>query len=153
MMEFIAGFVFAFLATLGFCILFHVPARKIPPASAVGGIGWLLYLICLSFDMSTTSSCFIAACAVGLLSDIASRVFKDAATLFVLPGILCLVPGAGMYNTMLAVINGDLKEAASICITTLSMAGAIALGLLVVGSFLRIIVAIVKKAENISIKL
>ena len=75
---------------------------------------------------------------VGLSSDIASRVCKEAATIFVIPGVLPLVPGAGTYYTMLAIVEGNLEEAAATGIQTLAMAGAIALGLLVVGTIIQI---------------
>lgn len=149
----IASSVFALMATLGFCIIFHVPYRHIPVASIIGAAGWFTYQLLLSFDSSAMVSCFLAACMVGLLSDLASRLFKDAATVFIVPGILCLVPGSGMYNTMAALVEGDLGTAASIGSNTLMMAGSIALGLLVIGAVLKIIVAIAHRASNLASKL
>lgn len=146
-------FVFSLMAMIGFCIIFHVPIRRIPAAAFIGSMGWVLYQICLLHDVSTVISCFLASCAVGLLSDIASRVLKDAATIFVIPGIVCLVPGSGMYNTMLALVNGNLSQAAAIGSRTLMLAGSIALGLLVVGAVIRIIVSIARKAGNLASKL
>ncbi|MCQ4637606.1 threonine/serine exporter family protein [Anaerovorax odorimutans] len=149
----ISAFFFALFATLGFCIIFHVPTRHIPVAACIGGCGWVVYQLFMSQGTSAIVACFIASCAVGLLSDIASRVFKDASTIFTIPGILCLVPGSGMYNTMAALVSGDLKEAASTGSNTLMMAGSIALGLLAVGAVLRIILSIVHRASYIAGKL
>lgn len=132
-------FMFAFLGTLGFTLIFNVPLRHIPVASFVGGAGWVIYHIAVAGGCGVAVSCFLGACTVGLTSDIASRVCKEAATIFVIPGVLPLVPGAGTYYTMLAIINGNLEQAADKGIETLAMAGAIALGLLVVGSILQII--------------
>lgn len=153
MMTLLSAFLFSLMATLGFCVIFHVPTRHMPVAAGIGGIGWVIYQLCVFYDVSVVISCFLASCAVGLLSDLASRTLKDASTIFIIPGILCLVPGSGMYNTMAAMVEGDLKAAASTGSSTLMMAGAIALGLLTVGAVLRIIVSIARRASNIASKL
>ena len=132
-------FIFAFLGTLGFTFIFNVPLRHIPVASFVGGAGWVVFQIADAMGCGVAIACFFGACTVGLTSDIASKVFKEAATIFVIPGVLPLVPGAGTYYTMLAVIEGNLDQAAAKGIETLAMAGAIALGLLVMGTVMQII--------------
>ncbi|MBR5488079.1 MAG: threonine/serine exporter family protein [Firmicutes bacterium] len=132
-------FIFAFLGTLGFTFIFNVPLRHIPIASFVGGAGWVVFQIADAMGCGVAIACFFGACTVGLTSDIASKVYKEAATIFVIPGVLPLVPGAGTYYTMLAVIEGNLDQAAAKGIETLAMAGAIALGLLVMGTVMQII--------------
>ena len=132
-------FIFAFLGTLGFTLIFNVPLRHIPVASFVGGAGWVVFQIADAMGCGVAIACFFGACTVGLTSDIASKLCKEAATIFVIPGVLPLVPGAGTYYTMLAVIEGNLDQAAAKGIETLAMAGAIALGLLVMGTVMQII--------------
>lgn len=146
-------FLFALFATLGFCIIFHVPARHIPAAAIIGALGWAIYRFCLMFEVSVLVSGFLASCAVGFFSYFAARIFKEAATIFIIPGILCLVPGSGMYNTMLELVNGNLDAAAATCSDTVMMAGAIALGLLAEGAALKIIISIARRAVNIATKL
>lgn len=138
MTDLIIQFLFAFLGTLGFTIIFNVPLRHIPIASIVGGLGWVTYQIAISLGSSIPLACFWGACTVGLTSDLASRLCKDAATIFVIPGVLPLVPGAGTYYTMLAIVEGDLDQAASTGVQTVAMAGAIALGLLVMGTVIQV---------------
>lgn len=139
MINLLLQFVFAFLGTLGFTFIFNVPKKQMPVAAAIGGVGWVIYQVSVSADLGIALSCFLGACAVGITSDIASRVFKEAATIFVIPGVLPLVPGAGTYYTILAAVEGNLPEAAEKGVQTLAMAGAIALGLLVTGSILQMI--------------
>ncbi len=153
MMTLFLQFVFSLIAMLGFCVMFHVPVRHIPAAAFIGSAGWFLYQLCLFLHVSTIISCFLASCTVGLMSDIASRLLKDAATIFIIPGILCLVPGSGMYNTMLALVNGNLSQAAATGSRTLMLAGSIALGLLVISAAIRIVVSIARRAVNIATKL
>jgi len=138
-------FIFAFLGTLGFTFIFNVPLRHIPVASFIGGAGWAIYHIAVSAGCGIAISCFFGACIVGLSSDIASRICKEAATIFVIPGVLPLVPGAGTYYTMLAVVEGNLEMAADKGIQTLAMAGAIALGLLTMGTIIQVVRGITKR--------
>lgn len=135
----ILEFIFAFLGTLGFTIIFNVPLRHMPVASLIGGLGWVTYHMAIDYGTTIPIACFLGACMVGLTSDMASRICKEAATIFVIPGVLPLVPGAGTYYTILAIVEGKLDEAAATGIQTLAMAGSIALGLLVIGTVVQII--------------
>ena len=138
-MELFWQFIYILFPTCGFCILFKVPTKKFPPCILVGALSWTCYQVTLSYGDSSVLACFLASCLVGLLSDICSRVFKEAATIFIIPGILCLVPGSGMYRTMLALLDHDMDGFASTATNTLMAAGAIAVGLLVVGSVIRVV--------------
>ena len=132
------SFLFAFCSTVGFCILFHVPKKHIITASFVGACGWLTYTYSVSSGSGSVLACFAGSCTVALLSDVFSRSFKDAATIFIIPGILPLVPGANMYYTMLAILEGNADKTASVGTETMLMAGAIAVALLVVTSIIKL---------------
>lgn len=138
-------FLYILFPTCGFCILFKVPTKQFPACILTGAFSWTSYQILLYCEASAILACFIAACLVGFLSDICSRIFKEAATIFIIPGILCLVPGAGMYRTMLSLLQHDMDGFAANATTTLSMAGAIAVGLLITGSLLRVVLSVIRK--------
>lgn len=143
----IAQFVYAGLATFGFTLIFRVPKADILICSLIGAFGWLTYQLSAGYGFSVVISVFLGACVVALLSDIASKVCKDASTIFIIPGIMCLVPGAGMYRMMLAFIHNDMSDFMSQLTLTLMSAGAIAVGLLVMGSLLKIIRMATKKIK------
>ena len=148
-MELFLQFIYAFAATAGFCFIFNVPRRHMIAASLVGAFGWLLFQYLLMTGSSNVTACFLGSCLVALLSDIFSRVFKDASTLFIIPGILPLVPGAGMYNTMLAFLEHNVDRTAAVGTETLMMAGSIAVALLVVASLIRILVAAKRGVQSV----
>lgn len=134
----ISSFAFAFFSTLGFSILFHVPKRHLISASFVGGCGWVTFVYLLSAGSGKVMACFAGSCVVALISDIFSKGFKEAATIFVIPGILPLVPGAGMYDTMRAALASNFSETAAVGTETILMASSIAGGLLIVASLFKI---------------
>ena len=135
----LAQFIYAGLATLGFTLIFRVPKYAILVCSLIGALGWAAYQIVFSYGFTPVMACFLGACTVALLSDISSKIFKDASTIFIIPGIMPLVPGAGMYRMMLELIHNDMSGFATEATQTLMLAGAIAVGLLVMGSLLKII--------------
>ena len=149
MMHLLSQAVLALFATLGFAIIFRVPVRNIPACVVVGALGWVTYLVTDYYMGSPVMGCFFGACMVGLCSAEASRIFKEAMTIFVIPGILCLVPGAKIFYTMEALISNNIQDMAEIGIQTLMMAGAIALGLLVMGAIIKVFRALVSKTISI----
>lgn len=133
MMNLLLQFVLALFATLGFSVIFRVPVKKIPACILIGALGWVTYEIAVFYMQSPVFGCFAGACMVGMLSSICARFLKEASTVFIVPGILCLVPGYKIYSTMEALLLHNYGNTASIGIETLMMAGAIAIGLLVMG--------------------
>lgn len=136
-----AHFIFAFLATAGFAIIANVPKKHLASGAFIGASGWTVYQYLIVMGNSSVISCFLGSCLVAVLAEIFSRLGKDATTLFIIPGILPLVPGTGMYNTMQCILESDFKGAAKIGSETLFMAGGIALALLIIVSLARVIVA------------
>lgn len=148
MMDIFMQFILALFATLGFAVIFRVPVRRIPVCVTIGALGWITYLVTVYTIDSAVFGNFFGACMVGLCSTLAAIVFKDASTIFVIPGILCLVPGAKIFYTMEALLNGDIEEMAHVGIETLLMAGAIAMGLLVMGAITRVIRSLIRKTAQ-----
>ncbi|MDX9897809.1 MAG: threonine/serine exporter family protein [Spirochaetia bacterium] len=129
----------AFLATLGFGVLFRVPPKDLPFAALGGALSWGSYLILRSLTGSDSLSYFIASIAVGLYAELAAAFLKRPATVFILSAIIPLVPGAGMYRTMFEAVAGNAESSASTGFQTLTLAGAIAGGLAVASAVSRIL--------------
>lgn len=145
MMTLLLHFIYMLFPTCGFCILFKVPVKKFPACILIGCLSWTCYQLAMYCNAAPVLACFAASCLVGILSDIFSRVFKEAATIFIIPGILCLVPGAGMYETMLALLQHDMDDFATSGVNTMMLAGAIAVGLLIVGSLIKGVRSVMRK--------
>jgi uncharacterized membrane protein YjjP (DUF1212 family) len=145
-----AFFILAFFTTLGFCFQFHVPMKHWAAASLAGACGfWLYEYGILLLGYSSPFAGFLGAGLVALLAELCSRAGKDAATLFIIPGIIPLVPGTGMYATMLYMLQSDFANAAETGVRTLMIAGCIAIGLISVASLTRLTVAAQKKIRGL----
>ncbi len=134
---------FIFMATLAFTILFHSPIKTILPTAIIGAIAYTIYLL-TEPSYEVIFAIFLSAFAVGLLGDIFSRVMKEPTTIFIIPGIMPLVPGSQLFHTMTSLIDGNFTATAETGLLTLAIAGSIALGLVVEGSVFHIFINIKK---------
>ena len=149
----LSQFIFAMLAVCGFAILFRVPLKHIPVCVTVGALCWICYQVSMHYWDSPVLAVFIGSCLAGLLSDICSRLFKEAATMFTIPCMIPLVPGAKIYYTMVALLDHDTETTATIGTETLMMAGAIAAGLLITGALIGIVRRILQKTRGLKVRL
>ncbi len=133
------AFLLSFFATASFAYFFYINRYDIFWTSLFGGAGWLVYLV-IAEDMANPIAGYMAgALCVGLLSEFFAVVFKKPATVFIVPGIIPLVPGGGMYETMLLSVLGKMDEAAVTGFKTLSAAAAIAVGIALASSLARLV--------------
>lgn len=138
-MFYIKQFIFAFLSTVGFAVFFNIPKDSVLMSSLSGAIGWIVNIILKQIFPSPISGAFLAAITVGLLGEFMAKHFKKPATIFIIPGIVPLVPGAGMYYTMLAIINKDFISAANFGTESIFIALSISIGIIIPSSFIRAI--------------
>ena len=138
LLQFIAGIG----STVGYALIFNQPRRHLIPTGLIGAAGWILYLVAVEVGYGDAFASFLSAFLVTFLSQIAARVFKDPVMVFCIPGIMPIVPGAGMYRTMRAFVTHETALAAATGYATISMAGAIALGLLAATSLLQVMTAV-----------
>ena len=85
--------------------------------------------------------------AVDLLAEMLARRQKAPAIIYALIGVVPLVPGAGLYRTMLALVLKDYASAAAIGVETVLISGCIALAIAIVTLFARH--ASVKRAQRL----
>lgn len=146
-MIYITQFIFSFIATVGFGIFYNIPRSSIFYAGLTGSFGWIAYFYFKSLTVSPSFSNFMASIVVGLFGEIFARIDKKPVTVFVIPGIIPLVPGYGIYLTMISLIQKDFNKATSIGFETIFVSGAIAIGVILISSFAKIYKKI--KAKNL----
>ena len=130
---------YAALASTGFALVFELRRwQHIVAASFAGAMSWLVYLMADDF-VGPIGCNFLATVAVALLAEIFARMFKAPATVFLITGIIPLVPGGGLYYTMDALIDGNMALFAAKGIEAAGIAGAIAAGSSLVSSMVRIL--------------
>ena len=127
----------AFFATAAFSVLFYSPKKYILHAGLAGGLCWLVYLLIMNYQADKSLANLCATLFVALLSHILARYYKTPVTMFLIPGIIPLVPGAGMYHIVNSILNNENDNAIAYFFETFKMAGAIALGIFIIDTIFR----------------
>ena len=140
--------VVAFIGCLSFSIILYVPRKELVYCGFTGGFGWFIYCIINSIFNDAVISSFFSAIVVTASSRFLSHVRKQPSTLFLIPGILPLVPGAGMYYTMDAVLKGSMIESYIQAVNTLKVAGVIAIGIIMILSLPYSVFGFIKVKEK-----
>lgn len=130
---------YAFLACVGFSIVFDIKKPHfVAISSLIGAVGWAVFLLLESVG-SEVFRYLLATITISIFSEIFARILKAPATIFLLIGIIPLVPGSGLYYAMNYLINGNYTMFAQKGIQTAAYAGAIAIGVSMVTSIVRMI--------------
>ncbi len=116
----------AFIATIGFSIFFHVPKKELFFCGGIGASGWFAYLLCMDLGFSPIVAHFVAALIISQGSGMLAKARKIPVTIFLIPGIIPVVPGAATYQTMHALLIGDYMEALNYASYTFQIAAVIA---------------------------
>ena len=109
----------ALFSTVGYCLLMNVPVKKIIPAS-VGGmlrVQSVFYLLVLVGAFAAT------------YSEIAAKIAKTPATLFLLPALIPLVPGGSAYYAMLGLVQNRFADMRHYALLTGQWAVGLAAGI------------------------
>ena len=127
-----------FVGTTGFCIYFNIH-----------GIGWLLcgiggilaysaYMLSVSLWGNPILANLIGGIVASVYAEVMARIRRFPAISYLVVAIFPLIPGAGVYYTMAHAVSGDMAAFAAKGFETAAIAGAIALGILLVSTAFRI---------------
>ncbi len=128
-MTLIVHFIAAAVSTVAFALIFDVPSRFYPLCALIGGLGFFLTELLMDFGLSQTEATFFSTMAVTLSSRFCAVWRKCPVTVFLISGIIPLVPGAGVYWTAYYLIMNNTSEALTRGFTALRVAVAIVLGI------------------------
>ncbi len=148
MLNFILSLIYAYIACVGFGIIFHLRGKMLFITAIGGVLLWAVYLALEGSVDSIVARSLIATMTAAIFSESIARIMKIPVTLFMIIAILPLVPGSGIYYTMLACIASDWTQFAAKGLETIGIAGAIAVGMLLVSSIFRIATDIHKHFKN-----
>ena len=139
----------ATLGSIGFAFMFNIKGKRIIPAALSGLVSWGIYLIChLKMELPDFPSYIVAAAGLTLFSELMARVEKAPATIFLVVGMIPLLPGGSLYNTLHYAVASNWSAFTTSGIYTLSVSIAIALGIITMMSFFKVLFVIEKLILN-----
>lgn len=143
-LNFVITLLFAYIACLGFGFIFHIRGKLLFITPIGGVIIWAAELILRDVIASVVVRALVATMLVAIFCETIARIMRVPVTMFMIIAILPLVPGGGIYHTMEACIKSDYALFVNKGIQTIGIAGAIAVGMLLISTFFRIGTTIAK---------
>ncbi len=118
------------MSAFAFAVLIRVPRRDLLFAALAGFLSGFVYGA--AGALGAITQVLLAAVAAGVLSEILARVRRAPATVYLMPGLIPLVPGLLAYHAMYALLRGDYVSGAALSVETIYWAAAIGVGIALV---------------------
>ena len=138
----------SFIGCVGFAIYFNVHSWGVPLTSLGGLLTWAAYLVAAHFGCGIVGANFWAAVVAAIFSEIMARVRKYPALSYLVVSIFPLLPGAGIYYTMTYILQSNTDAAWAKGMETASVAGIMAVGILLVSTAVRAIYTVKAKYRH-----
>jgi len=126
----ILEFIVSMVATISFAILFNAPKKEAIYCGLTGALGWTVYYGMTANEINSVLSVLVATFCLTVLARGFAVMRKSPVTMYVLPGIFPLVPGAGIYYTAYYLFIGNTEMSGFKGLETLEIAGAIVFGII-----------------------
>lgn len=125
------------IGCIGFAILFNVHGHGVWLCAVGGLFTWAIYLLAFHFGAGVIGSNFWAAIFAAAYSEGMARIRKSPAIAYLVVSIFPLLPGAGIYYTVSFALEGHMQQALYKGLETASIAGVMAVGILIVSTAVR----------------
>ena len=129
--------VFCFIGCVGFSILFNIHKLGILLCALGGTVAWISYCITLELMQDGISAYFVSAFVASLYSEILARIRKFPALSYLVISIFPMIPGAGVYYTMIWAVRGNMERFFNQGMYTAAIAGVMAVGILLPSTLFR----------------
>ncbi len=131
-MTLLVHFIAAAVGTVAFALIFDVPPKYYALCAVIGGGGFLLIDVLMGLGLSQTEATFIGTMFVALASRVSAVWRKCPVTVFLIAGIIPLVPGGRVYWTAYYLVMRDMSQAFENGFLAIRVAIAIVLGIVLV---------------------
>ena len=128
-----------FIGCIGFAILFNIHGPGILLCALGGAITWAAYCLVAYLGGGEILCYFMSAIVASAYSEIMARIRKYPAISYLCVSIFPLIPGAGIYYTTNHLVQGDMSLFATQGTNTIAIAGAIAVGILMSSTLVRLL--------------
>lgn len=125
-MNYLIEYVSCMAATVFFALYLEQPKNTLFLSALISGFGYVVFILMGKEGMGAF---FFSGLAVGVLCEITARLKKMTTTLYLVSGIIPLVPGLGLYRSMYFIAEKNYDMAGRTAVDALGGIGAIALAI------------------------
>lgn len=129
MIEMLLQTLATFILTVSFCVILAAPRSEWIFCGISGIVSYLVNQLILTSGIHQILATLGATMALAISSRMLAVLRRQPVTVYLMPGIFPLAPGAGIYFTAYYLIAGDMEAFSQEGMKTLETAVAIALGI------------------------
>ena len=123
--------IYCFIASLFFALIMNAPKKTLILSSLTASLGYLVYIFCID-QGNIKLGFFLGTTVVAFMGEIYARKLKMPATIFIFPGVIPIVPGLGLYQTIFALVQDDIPLALETGVNTILNIGSMAVAMAMV---------------------
>ena len=127
-----------FIGCIGFSIYYNIHGPGILVCSIGGILTWSTYLLALHLGIGIIYANFIGGIVASVYAETMARIRRFPAISYLVVSLFPLLPGAGIYYAMAYAVENEMTSFAQKGFQTAAIAGALALGILLVSTAFRI---------------
>ncbi|TDL33101.1 threonine/serine exporter [Jeotgalibacillus sp. S-D1] len=128
-MSVLVQLVTSFIAAASFGIIFNAPKESLIKCGFVGMLGWTVYYLMEAQGIDEVPSTVAAAFLIAVVSQVYAKVYKAPIIIYIVAGIIPLVPGGMAYNSMRNFVTNDYNMAITLAAKAFMISGSIAMGI------------------------
>lgn len=128
----------SFVACLGFVIIFNIHGYGNMLCALGSALTWAAYCIGSGCGLGYFACCLIGTMVSAVFAESVARIRKYPAISYLIIAVLPLIPGSSIYYTALGAMQGNMDRFIYYGTETLGTAGAMAVGILLVSTGVRI---------------
>lgn len=137
--------IYSLVASVAFGVQFNIKFRHML-AAGIGAMITQLIFTGMEFSGVDQMLCyFFSASAVSVYAELMARRVHVPVNMYLVIGIIPLVPGGNMYNTMITLVGGDIEGFSHQFAESVGIAGSIAMGVFAVSALVRLMRIISKQ--------
>lgn len=145
----LAQCIFCIIGGTGFMIIFNIHGKGMLLCALGTSLTWLVYALCEKYGGDVLAAYFWGTLFAAGFSEVMARIRKYPAISYLVVSIFPLIPGAGVYFAANYAVKGDMAACAAQSLQTASIAGVMAVAILLGSTTARIITTIKSKKAGV----
>jgi len=127
------------IISVAFGFIFNIRGKNLIFTGLNGALGLGIFSLSLHLGTASYVAMFFATMVMAISAEIAARLRKAPASVFLVAALTPIVPGSGIFHFVLYLLQGAREAATATGVLTVMETAGIAIGVIIVTSFIKMI--------------
>jgi uncharacterized membrane protein YjjB (DUF3815 family) len=130
--EILISMTYCFIASWFFACIMHAPRKALLPSAFAASMGYMVFFVFIELNEPRLGY-FFGTLLVATFGEFFAKRLKMLSTIFIFPGVIPIVPGFDLYQTLSALVLGDFNNALVTGANAILNIGAMSIAIAIVG--------------------